>query len=160
MTVEFRMPSLGPDMESGTLVEWRMAPGDQVHRGAVVALVETEKGIIDVEIFNDGVVERLWVDMGAHVPVGSVLATLSGTAAAPETAAPVHTPSPQPVIEARQSPAHAATNQVPSRRPSVLTFAFFLARLRGPLENAALRSMGRYQAAALRVNASLEISRA
>ncbi|MET0661396.1 MAG: dihydrolipoamide acetyltransferase family protein [Steroidobacteraceae bacterium] len=96
MSVEFRMPSLGPDMESGTLVEWRMAPGDQVHRGDVVALVETEKGIIDVEIFTDGVVERLCVDKGAHVPVGTPLAILSGTASATEVTAPDRVAAPQP----------------------------------------------------------------
>lgn len=72
------MPSLGPDMESGTLVEWRMKPGDSVKRGDVVALVETDKGVIDVEIFAEGTVEALLVQPGAHVPVGTVLAQLSG----------------------------------------------------------------------------------
>ena len=73
-------------MESGTLVEWRVAPGDRAQRGDVVALVETDKGIIDVEIFADGVVEQLLVEKGARVPVGAVLATLSGEA--PQAAAP------------------------------------------------------------------------
>ena len=41
---EFRMPSLGADMEAGTLVEWLIKPGDPVKRGDIVALVETEKG--------------------------------------------------------------------------------------------------------------------
>ena len=87
MSLEFRMPSLGPDMEAGTLVEWRVSPGSIVHRGEVIALVETEKGIIDVEVFHDGTVERLVVEPGARVPVGEVLALLSGAAAtAPERA--------------------------------------------------------------------------
>ncbi len=81
MSLEFRMPSLGPDMEAGTLVEWRVSPGSIVHRGDVIALVETEKGIIDVEVFHDGAVERLIVEPGARVPVGEVLAVLSGSAA-------------------------------------------------------------------------------
>lgn len=72
------MPSLGPDMESGTLVQWRVKPGDAVKRGDIVALVETDKGIIDVEIFADGVVDRLLVAEGAHVPVGALLAQLNG----------------------------------------------------------------------------------
>ena len=47
---EFRMPSLGADMQFGTVVDWRVKPGDSVKRGDVVALVETEKGVVDVEI--------------------------------------------------------------------------------------------------------------
>ncbi|HEY5759672.1 MAG TPA: dihydrolipoamide acetyltransferase family protein [Steroidobacter sp.] len=72
------MPSLGPDMESGTLVQWRIKAGDSVKRGDIVALVETDKGIIDVEIFTDGTVDKLLVAEGAHVPVGTVLARLNG----------------------------------------------------------------------------------
>jgi pyruvate dehydrogenase E2 component (dihydrolipoamide acetyltransferase) len=76
------MPSLGPDMESGTLVEWRVKPGDLVKRGDVVALVETDKGVIDVEVFAAGTVEKLLVEPGARVPVGTPLAQLSGTSPA------------------------------------------------------------------------------
>lgn len=87
MSSEFRMPSLGPDMESGTLVAWKVHPGDAVKRGDIVALVETDKGIIDVEIFATGTVEKLLVEAGTHVPVGTVLAQLSdGEAAAPAPA--------------------------------------------------------------------------
>lgn len=98
------MPSLGPDMEAGTLVQWRVKPGDAVKRGDIVALVETDKGIIDVEIFSDGVVDRLLVAEGAHVPVGTLLAQLNGgeapSAAAVEVlreAAPV---APMPLVAA------------------------------------------------------------
>ena len=70
---EFLMPSLGADMDSGTLVEWSVAPGDRVHRGDLVAAVETEKSVIDVECFEDGVVERLLVPVGTTVPVGTPL---------------------------------------------------------------------------------------
>jgi pyruvate dehydrogenase E2 component (dihydrolipoamide acetyltransferase) len=75
---EFRMPSLGADMQFGTIVDWRVKPGDMVKRGDVVALVETEKGVIEVEIFENGVIESLVVHPGQKVPVGATLATLSG----------------------------------------------------------------------------------
>ncbi len=39
---EFRMPSLGADMEAGTLVEWKVKPGDHVKRGDLVAVVDTD----------------------------------------------------------------------------------------------------------------------
>jgi pyruvate dehydrogenase E2 component (dihydrolipoamide acetyltransferase) len=73
---DFRMPSLGADMQFGTLVDWRVKPGDTVKRGDVVALVETEKGVIEVEIFDSGVIESLVVQPGQKVPVGATLATL------------------------------------------------------------------------------------
>jgi pyruvate dehydrogenase E2 component (dihydrolipoamide acetyltransferase) len=75
---EFRMPSLGADMDAGTLVEWRVAAGDVVHRGDIVAVVDTEKSAIEVEVFDTGVVEELLVDEGAHVPVGTPLARIRG----------------------------------------------------------------------------------
>ncbi len=70
------MPSLGSDMEAGTLVQWLVAPGDAVRRGDVVAVVDTFKGAIDVEIFETGVVEAILVPVGEKVPVGTPLARL------------------------------------------------------------------------------------
>ena len=70
------MPILGADMEAGTLVAWRIRPGDHVRRGEIVAEVETEKGLIDIEIFVSGVIERILVQPGEKVPVGTVLAVI------------------------------------------------------------------------------------
>lgn len=85
---EFRMPTLGADMDAGTLVEWKVGPGDAVRRGDVVAVVETQKGAIDVEIWQGGTIERLVVSPGTKVPVGEVLALLraEGEAVAPAAA--------------------------------------------------------------------------
>ena len=78
---EFRMPSLGADMETGKLVEWLVVPGQRVRRGDIVAMVETQKGLFEVEIFADGVMGELLVQPGQTVPVGTVLATIdNGTA--------------------------------------------------------------------------------
>ncbi len=74
--VAFAMPSLGADMDEGTIVEWRVAAGSQVHRGDVVAVVETDKSDLDVEVFVDGTVHELVVPPGIRVPVGTVLATI------------------------------------------------------------------------------------
>lgn len=71
---EFLMPKLGADMTAGTLVAWHKEPGDLVQRGDVVAEVDTEKGVIDVEIFVSGVIEKLLVVPGQTVPVGTPLA--------------------------------------------------------------------------------------
>lgn len=70
------MPSLGADMEAGTLVEWLVRPGDEVKRGQVVAVVETQKGAVDVEIWETGTVDQILVESGRKVPVGELLALL------------------------------------------------------------------------------------
>ena len=101
--IEFRMPSLGADMEAGTLVDWLVKPGDNVKRGDVVAVVETQKGAIEIEIFNAGVVSELAVPIGQLVPVGTVLARLDGEAVAapavlpPMPAPPALAPVPAPI---------------------------------------------------------------
>ena len=73
---DFLMPSLGADMESGTLLEWKVKPGDAVKKGDLVATVETVKGAIEIEVFKDGVMDRLVAKVGEVVPVGAVLAVL------------------------------------------------------------------------------------
>jgi len=92
------MPILGADMEAGTLVAWRVAPGDRVERGAIVAEVETEKGIIEIEVFTAGTIERLLVEPGAKVPVGTPLATIRDEQPAMREAPGVAPPSPAPPI--------------------------------------------------------------
>ena len=111
---EFLMPSLGADMVSGTLVEWLVKPGDEVKRGQVVAVVETSKGAIDVEIFCDGIVEDILVPEGATVPVGEPLALLRGNAGtrATRTAAAPGTAHPPP---SATSPAERPATAAPAR---------------------------------------------
>jgi pyruvate dehydrogenase E2 component (dihydrolipoamide acetyltransferase) len=104
---DFLMPSLGADMESGTLTEWLVEPGAAVKRGDVVASIETSKGIIDIEIFADGVIEELLVAPGAEVPVGVALARYRATGPAePPTAAP-HPLPPAAPTPSRAPPAQA-----------------------------------------------------
>jgi pyruvate dehydrogenase E2 component (dihydrolipoamide acetyltransferase) len=85
---DFKMPSLGADMEVGTIIEWRVKRGDTVHRGDIVAVVDTEKSDIEVEIFDDGVIEQLVVEPGIEVPVGTVLAHLAPISAPAAVALP------------------------------------------------------------------------
>lgn len=77
---DFVMPSLGADMEAGTLVAWRKKPGERVQRGEVIAEVETDKGVIDVEVFVNGLLDKVVVPIGQRVPVGTVLATIRNDA--------------------------------------------------------------------------------
>jgi pyruvate dehydrogenase E2 component (dihydrolipoamide acetyltransferase) len=120
---DFLMPILGADMVAGTLVAWRKKAGDRVTRGEVIAEVETEKGLIDIEVFVSGVIDRLVVEPGATVPTGSVLAIIREDAGAPGVAAPAPAALPVPV----PSPPAAA----PSRRPRVSPLARKLAEQLG-----------------------------
>jgi pyruvate dehydrogenase E2 component (dihydrolipoamide acetyltransferase) len=111
---DFLMPALGADMESGTLVEWLIKPGDRVKRGEVVAVVETQKGAIEVEIFDEGVVSEIVAPVGAKVAVGGLLARIGdgvGPRPAPTPLPPVAKPAaPGPVVAPpRQPPTPVAT---------------------------------------------------
>ena len=118
------MPSLGADMESGTLVDWRVQPGDTVKRGDVVALVETEKGVIEVEIFESGVVESLVVKPGQKVPVGATLATIRTDGRPAETRLPLGAASTEQKTEAPPASAPVPASPPPkSLRPRVSPLA-------------------------------------
>ena len=112
---EFQMPSLGADMDAGTLVSWSVKPGDAVKRGQVVAVVETQKGAIDVEIWQDGIVEKLVVEPGAKIPVGALLATVAVNG---EITAPA-APAPQKPAAAAQPAAAPAPAAAPPARARV-----------------------------------------
>jgi pyruvate dehydrogenase E2 component (dihydrolipoamide acetyltransferase) len=81
--IEFKMPALGADMEAATLVEWLKSPGDTVTRGDIIAVVDTEKGAIEIEVFDDGVIDRTVVEPGQKVPVGTILAVIRAPGEAP-----------------------------------------------------------------------------
>jgi pyruvate dehydrogenase E2 component (dihydrolipoamide acetyltransferase) len=106
----FTMPTLGADMSAGTLTSWLRAPGDEVRRGDVIAIVETDKADIEVEVWQGGVVERLLVEPGTKVPVGTPLAVILAPGEEPgaEPAA-----GPLPADGAPPPGARAARQRVP-----------------------------------------------
>ena len=86
--IEYSMPSLGADMDEGSVIEWNVAVGDRVARGDVVARVETEKSDIDIEIWCEGEVQEILVPPGRLVPVGTALLRLDASDAAAAPGAP------------------------------------------------------------------------
>jgi pyruvate dehydrogenase E2 component (dihydrolipoyllysine-residue acetyltransferase) len=114
------MPSLGADMDSGTLLEWLVKPGQQVHRGDIVAVVDTSKAAIEIEVFEDGVIDDIVVPAGTKVPVGAVLAhitSLEPVAAAiserPEEPQPKEvTPKREEVAAKEEKPAPRARSRM------------------------------------------------
>jgi len=125
---EFVMPSLGADMETAILVEWTVEPGDRVKRGDIIAVVETDKGVIEIDVFEDGVVEEILVQEGEEVAVGTVLAMIrsEATPAAekPPAVEPVR-PEPSTGTMMKQAPAEPEEEppleQPAEARPLTLT---------------------------------------
>ncbi len=90
------MPSLGADMAEGVLLGWLKKPGDAVRKGEIIAEVETDKGVIQVESFAAGTIDRLLVEPGTATPVGAPLAIIredGGGGAKPAPAKPAVPPS-------------------------------------------------------------------
>ena len=120
----FSMPSLGADMEAGTLVEWLKKPGETVQRGDIIAVVETDKGAIEVEVFEDGKIAQLLVQPGEKVPVGTPLARIASDEDLPPTeepavpAAPVQAAAREPVAQPVMPP--VAPPVVPPATPAPL----------------------------------------
>jgi pyruvate dehydrogenase E2 component (dihydrolipoamide acetyltransferase) len=117
----FTMPSLGADMEAARLVEWLVRPGDRVQRGDVIAVVETQKGAIEIEVFEAGTVADLTAGIGQDLPVGAPLATILAPGEAPPTPEPTTGAVPEPPPEpGRQA---AAPAQVSDRHPVAMSAA-------------------------------------
>ncbi|GAB6849211.1 dihydrolipoamide acetyltransferase family protein [Paraburkholderia kururiensis] len=74
--IEFKLPSMGADMDEGTLLEWKVKPGDTVKKGQVVAVVDTSKAAVDVESWQEGTVDELIAEPGDKIPVGTPMAIL------------------------------------------------------------------------------------
>lgn len=132
---EFRMPALGADMERGTLIEWLIKPGDYVHRGDLVAAVETDKSVIDVETFEEGVVAELIAEVGEVLPIGAPLARITPTPAAGSATA-------QPAVAKHASGgAPVSRPKRPSARPAVSPPVRHFAQLAG-VDLATVRGTG------------------
>lgn len=106
----FLMPSLGADMEAATLVEQLVEPGATVKHGDIIAAVETQKGVIEIEAFEDGILEKWLVELGTKVPVGTALANIKSEQGyqTPEFSTDPDDPEPdQPEVPQPQDPAPA-----------------------------------------------------
>lgn len=102
--IEFKLPSLGADMDEGTLLEWRIAPGQAVKKGDIVAVVDTSKAAIDVESWVDATVLKLVTEVGQKIPVGTLMALFGAPGEA--------------VVEAAQRP-HAPVAPTEARSPAI-----------------------------------------
>jgi len=77
MSVTITMPALSPTMTEGKLAKWFVKVGDDVRSGDVIAEIETDKAMMEVEALDDGKITALEVDEGEDkIAVGSTIAVL------------------------------------------------------------------------------------
>src|SRR5207245_7707078 len=111
---DVNMPKRSDTMEEGTVLEWKKRDGEEVHRGEVLAEIDSDKASFEIEAEADGVL-RIAVDKGQAVPVGQLIGRIGGEA--PEKAAAPAAPAaaPAPVAERPAAPARTAA---PPAQPS------------------------------------------
>ena len=101
-----KMPSLSDTMETGHLVRWLKKPGDKISKGDILAEIESDKSVIDMEAFDEGYLVAPLAEEDTDIAVGAVMAYLSQTADNGEQASPV----PEPASVAEKKPASSATD--------------------------------------------------
>lgn len=119
MSIEVTMPRLSDTMESGTIVEWKVAVGDKVSSGDVVADVETDKATMELAVYDDGTIASIDVEPGQQVDVGTVIALLAEKGEDPANLKPAASaPAPAPVAAPEPAP-EPASSPVPAASPAV-----------------------------------------
>lgn len=76
MRVEVTMPSLGYDMEEGTIQSWLKRVGDRIERGEPIAEIETDKTTVEMEAMASGTLIEILCEAGSVAAVGSLIAVI------------------------------------------------------------------------------------
>ncbi|WP_174552045.1 dihydrolipoamide acetyltransferase family protein [Nocardia sienata] len=86
---EIVMPRLSDTMEDGVVATWLKQVGDPVTRGEIVAEIETDKALMELEAYEDGVLEQILAEAGTRVPIGEPIALVGdGSGSGSGSAAP------------------------------------------------------------------------
>jgi len=115
------MPKLSDSMEVGKILQWRVAEGDKVVEGDVLADVESDKAQMELEAFHDGVVLRIAHGDGDEVPVGEVVAFIGEAGEAVDSDSPATPPAataPEAYAVAKPKPAPAPVAPAPAPAPA------------------------------------------
>ena len=118
MTATVTMPALSPTMTEGKLAKWLVKEGDEIRSGDVIAEIETDKAVMEVEALDDGTIAKINIAEGTEgVAVGTVIAEIAGEGAETAPSAPAAKPS-APIEAApiaAETPAAVATPQPQSK---------------------------------------------
>ena len=119
------MPALSPTMTDGTLSRWLVSEGDGVRSGDVIAEIETDKALMEIEATDDGHIGKLLVAAGSEgVAVGTAIAEITVDGEAPESAPesvpapPAPESAPEPVQEPTPAPESTPAPETPPPNPA------------------------------------------
>lgn len=122
MTIEFKLPELGENIESGDVVNVLVREGDAIRPGQSVLEVETGKAVVELPCPHAGRVAKVHVAKGAKVQVGQLLLSLEASvagAAAVSAVPDASPPAPTQSVSAQPTPARSAPAEPPTQRPAV-----------------------------------------
>lgn len=110
------MPKLTDTMEEGVVVEWKKKEGDSVHAGDVLAEIETDKAVMDLEAFASGILRKVLAREGETVKAGALIGVI-GEADEDITAAERETLTPSSTVGATAAPGKPQASPGPSGAP-------------------------------------------
>ncbi|MBT3555156.1 MAG: 2-oxo acid dehydrogenase subunit E2 [Chloroflexi bacterium] len=144
MISEVTMPSMGADMTEGTIAKWLKAEGDSISRGDKIAEIETDKTVVEMEAYAEGLLRKIVVPEGTLVQVGTIIAFIGDpgddipdipeadpAAEAPKVEATGAASTPAPVQQAAPTPALAPVAVAPGGRVKASPIARKLAEEKG-----------------------------
>jgi pyruvate dehydrogenase E2 component (dihydrolipoamide acetyltransferase) len=102
---EITMPRLSDTMEEGVIVSWLKQVGDPVERGEILAEIETDKALMELEAYDNGVLEQILAAEGARVPIGTPIGLIGDGSATAATGVSGNAPTPAAAAPVEQAPA-------------------------------------------------------
>src|SRR5947208_13500194 len=108
MPVDVIMPMLGMNQDTGKVVRWLRADGDEVAKGDPLLEVETDKVTVEIEAPAAGTLSGVVAADGAEVPVGQAIAVILAAGEAPSANAVTETATVEnghgPVLRTNDAP--------------------------------------------------------
>ena len=108
MNIEMTLPDISTTGSSVRIIQWLIEPGQEVKRGQLLLEVETDKSVMEVESYMDGVLFEILVQADSEVEVGQAIALITtpdashpgeySASAEPESTQPVSSPSTLPQV--------------------------------------------------------------
>jgi pyruvate dehydrogenase E2 component (dihydrolipoamide acetyltransferase) len=125
MAIEILMPALSPTMKEGNLAKWLKKEGDSVESGEVIAEIETDKAIMEVEAIDDGILAKIVVSEGTkNVKVNDLIAIIAeeredkDAAIAEIESKKPQTPEPQKQEELKEEPTKEKSEDIALEKSS------------------------------------------
>jgi len=113
---------MGADMTEGAIARWIKTEGDEISRGDILAEVETDKAVVEMEAYGNGILRQVIIGEGVTVPVGQVIAIIADAdEEIPSVDAPVAEAAPEPAaapvpVAAQAAPEPVAAAAAPAGR--------------------------------------------